>query len=205
MSIATPRRPALTDRQPLGPLPTTLSLDFCSPTPKQRAQPSKPPSEVIRSQARAKAAASAKTPATKRCREEDQDGDSNSKRCRVVNNAPNTPAPRKDNKGPVTPPATTVTALPEAESLKDSRRKQKHSKLARIERAKEINLFREKYTRVFPTFHFYFHGLEASLKKSLLSGVTQLGGVSISSLQWEYADLAVCSMSKISSQHQSRT
>lgn len=57
--------------------------------------------------------------------------------------------------------------------------KRRYTKEERIQRERDITNFKEKYTKAFPNFRFYFHGLDASLRKELSAKVKSLGAVRI--------------------------
>ncbi|KAG8864589.1 hypothetical protein FRB96_005093 [Tulasnella sp. 330] len=183
--IATPRRAPFADRQLLCGAPLALAHDLRSPTPNQKKQQPQHQSKVV--SVAAPAAQGVRPTFPKRGREDELDGASTSayKKSRISQASTTASttstlvgsATKHDNKF-VTPPPPDInakSASQDKERAKEKQRTQKHSKEERAEREKEIQAFRDKYTRVFPNFSFYFHGLDSSTKKALSSDVQTLG------------------------------
>ncbi|KAG8988553.1 hypothetical protein FRB94_001900 [Tulasnella sp. JGI-2019a] len=182
--IATPSRTPFADRQILCGAPLTLAHDLRSPTPnkKKQQQPqaqSKPGSVVSQAVPGHRAAV------PKRGRDDDHDGLTSAyKKSRLSQGTATSTtstlvagSTHGNNKFTTPPPPDingTMTTQ-EKDKVKETQRAQKHSKEERAEREKEIQAFRDKYTRVFPNFSFYFHGLDSATKKALSLDVQALG------------------------------
>ncbi|KAG8898594.1 hypothetical protein FRB99_007338, partial [Tulasnella sp. 403] len=170
--VATPRRAPFAERQLMCAPPSVLTIDLVSPTPQQRKKLHQQASSLSQSKSQLRTTSAS---APKRARDDDTENCSGVKRTRLQN--PVVPSQTAENielNAPATPPQRTAT-LPAADTMKPAKRRQKHTKEERIEREKAILVFKEKYTRVFPSFSFYFHGLEASHRKVLISKVLSLG------------------------------
>ncbi|KAG8995906.1 hypothetical protein FRB90_012875 [Tulasnella sp. 427] len=179
--VATPRRQPLHDRQPACPShlpPTALALDLMSPSANRRRR--HVASAVAGGQSACRSTTSSSQPqsgSSKRSREDDGDVAATAvtpKRCRLQRGAIATPTKAQSREAKIllpSPPLIHVDTAPSGN--KDPRRK--YTKEERIQREREITNFKEKYTKAFPNFRFYFHGIDASLRKELSSKVKSLG------------------------------
>ncbi|KAG8956155.1 hypothetical protein FRC04_004230 [Tulasnella sp. 424] len=180
--VATPRRQPLHDRQPLCPAhppPTTLAIDLMSPTANKRRRHVASATANVQSASRSTAPSSQPhSGSSKRSREDDGDVAATAvtpKRCRLQRGVIATPTKAQSREARTllpSPPMIHVDNAPSAS--KDAKRK--YTKEERIQREREITNFKEKYTKAFPNFRFYFHGLDAGLKKELSAKVKSLGG-----------------------------
>ncbi|KAG8970024.1 hypothetical protein FRC03_011823 [Tulasnella sp. 419] len=170
--VATPRRVPLADCQApwmsvLPPPPT----DIKSPTPRV--------SSKMRGLGRSAALPMPLPPQTnrvassKRTRDEEPDQSQlphvKAKRTRTTTGLPAADA------RPRTPPPVIQTTQTTKTKEKESKRSHRPTKADRLERERVIVDFKEKYTRAFPNFTFYFDSLDAALKKTLTAKVIQLG------------------------------
>lgn len=186
MSVAaTPRRQPLHDRQALYPShlpPTALAIDLMSPTANKRRRHVPSATHNVQSASRATTSSSQpRSGSSKRSREEDGDVAAiavTPKRCRLQRGVISTPTKAQSRETKTFLPSPPIVHVGTASlASKDARRK--YTKEERIQREREITNFKEKYTKAFPNFRFYFHGLDASSKKELSAKVKSLGAVRI--------------------------
>lgn len=194
---ATPRRQALIDRQAHTLYPVALPIPEKSPSirsaqrlqrtltqrptfiHKQSHPPLKTPTSSILHVADIAATAPARVPLPKRPRDDQGDDDDG---CGHLQ------PPRTDLSRPVNRTGIVNAVLappqkrprPQAHSHEQPERLAKKAKLEeRVEeRLRQEERFKDKYTRAFPSFKFYFDSLDASAKHSFSNRVQQLGAVS---------------------------
>ncbi|KIO30373.1 hypothetical protein M407DRAFT_20636 [Tulasnella calospora MUT 4182] len=182
MSVAaTPRRQPLHDRQPLCPShlpPTALAIDLMSPSANKRRRHVPSATHNVQSTSRSTASSSQpRSGSSKRSREDDGDVAAiavTPKRCRLQRGTISTPTKVQSRETKTllpSPPIVHVGTGPLAS--KDA--KKRYTKEERIQREREITNFKEKYTKAFPNFRFYFHGIDASSRKELTAKVKSLG------------------------------
>ncbi|KAG9049552.1 hypothetical protein FS837_009890 [Tulasnella sp. UAMH 9824] len=182
MSVAaTPRRQPLHDRQPIFPShlpPTALAIDLMSPTANKRRRHVPSATHNVQSASRSTASSSQpRSGSSKRSREEDGDVAAiavTPKRCRLQRGIISTPTKAQSREAKTLLPSPPIVHVGNA-SLASKESKRKYTKEERIQREREITNFKEKYTKAFPNFRFYFHGLDASSKKELSAKVKSLG------------------------------
>ncbi|KAG8906819.1 hypothetical protein FRC01_007892, partial [Tulasnella sp. 417] len=182
MSVAaTPRRQPLHDRQPICPShlpPTALGLDLMSPTANKRRRHVPSATHNVPSASRSTASSSQpRSGSSKRGREEDGDVAAiavTPKRCRLQRGIISTPTKAQSREPKALLPSPPIVRVGTAPlPSKDARRK--YTKEERIQREREITNFKEKYTKAFPNFRFYFHGIDSSSRKELAAKVKSLG------------------------------
>lgn len=89
--------------------------------------------------------------------------------------------PRKRPRPPPSPqkaPAGNPAVL-DVDQVDRDRVTKKHKMEKRVEREQAEEKFRDKYTRAFPNFKFYFDSIDGPAKSSLTNRVLQLGAVSV--------------------------
>lgn len=134
--------------------------------------------ETLIDLAEAIATAPARVPAHTRMRDPDEDAREAEHRHRVmtaeehVNNLQSHPIAGKKRPRP-------EALVGGGGAVDRTGRASKRAKLEeREERARNEERFKEKYTKAFPAFKFYFDSLDSSVRSSLASRVQQLGAVS---------------------------
>ncbi|KAF9518131.1 hypothetical protein BS47DRAFT_1338722 [Hydnum rufescens UP504] len=182
---ATPRRQALINRQTHALYPTALPAPEKSPSirsaqrhqrtltqrptliHKQSHPPIKTPTSSVLHVPDITATAPARVPVPKRSRDDQGNDDDDDGHFHPARANPSWPSNRLGTKHP----------RPQVHSHEQPERLAKKAKLEeRVEeRLRQEERFKDKYTRAFPGFKFYFDSLDASVKHSFSSRVQQLG------------------------------
>jgi len=184
-AIATPRRAPLAEKPANWMSLPMLNFDVKSPTPKSAS------TKVARTQSLVIPTQRQSLP--KRSREDEKEVATTSrvKRTRVLSTTLGTAASiatvsanihsktTTTNTAPVSTvhPSQTVLSHSVAAKEKEAKRSHRHTRAERLEREREIQQFKSKFTRAFPSFTFYFHSLDSNLKKTLAAKVIQQGSV----------------------------
>jgi hypothetical protein len=196
---ATPRRQALINRQTHALYPTALPVPEKSPSirsaqrhqrtltqrptliHKQSHPPIKTPTSSVLHVPDITATAPARVPVPKRPRDDQGNDDDDDGHLYPGRANPSWPSNRPGTVSAAPAPAQ-KHPRPQVYSHEQPERLAKKAKLEeRVEeRLRQEERFKDKYTRAFPGFKFYFDSLDASVKHSFSSRVQQLGAVSIS-------------------------